>query len=335
MSRALRIGALCIAAAAGIGATSPEPAYTIVELGYLGGTYTQPYAINDRRQVVGVSTAADGFIRAFIWQNGAMRDLGLLPDGLAAAARSINVFGDVVGAGTTLSNEFSPQAILWRRTGEVVPLGLLPGGFASQAFAINDWGLIAGVADDGVTTEATVWLNGTARMLGGLPGFVGYSEAADVNNLGQVVGHSLMDGIHSRATLWRAGRIIDLGTLPGDNHSQAFAINDRGQVVGYSANIEASTGRYFLWENGAMRELAAPTGGPVVGVSDINLFGVIGVQAGAPPRAALLSAGRLLKLPLLPGQQVSSVAGINNRGDAVGTQGNTVGVPSVIWLRRS
>ena len=60
------------------------------------------------------------------------------------------------------------------------------------------------------------------------------------------------------------------------------------------------------------------------------------VSAGTtPPQAALFSLGRVLRLPLLPGQEFSAVSGINNRGDAVGSQGNTVGVPSVIWLRRS
>jgi probable HAF family extracellular repeat protein len=335
MSRFLRIAAFCIAAAAALGANSREPAYTIVELGFLGGDWTQPYAINDRRQVVGVSTAADGYIHPFLWENGAMRDLGLLPDGLAAEARDINVFGDAVGSGTTLSNEYFPRAILWRRTGEVVPLGTFPGGLSSQAFAINDWGLVAGYADDGVSTEATVWLNGTPLMLGALPGGVGHSEAVDVNNLGQAVGRTVMDSIHSRATLWWGDRIVDLGVLPGDNHSEAYAINDRGQVVGYSANVEASTGRYFLWEHGTMRELVARSGEPISSASDINLFGVMATTVGAGPRqAALFSHGQVMKLPLVAGQTDSAVTGINNRGDAVGAQGTTAGVPSVVWLRR-
>jgi probable HAF family extracellular repeat protein len=337
MSRILRIGALSIAAVAGIAATPSEPAYTIVELGTLGGTWTQPYAINDRRQVVGVSTAENGYIRAFIWENGVMRDLGLLPDGLGAEARSINIFGDVVGSGTTITNEYFPQAILWRRNGQQVPLGRIPGGFSSQAYAINDWGLIAGFADDGVTNQATVWFNGTARMLGALPGSIGYSDAVDVNNLGQVVGRSLMaDAVHSRGTLWWGDRIIDLGVLPGDNHSQAHAINDRGQVVGYSANIEASTGRYFLWQNGVMRELTAASGEAIAGVADINVFGVMGVHVGsARPDAALLSLGRLFMLPISPGLDFSTIAGINSRGDAVGAQGSdTTGLSPAVWLRR-
>jgi hypothetical protein len=105
--------------------------------------------------------------------------------------------------------------------------------------------------------------------------------------------------------------------------------------VGYSANIEASTGRYFLWEHGTMRELVARPGEPIFRVSDINLFGVIAATVGAGPRqAALLSRGQVMKLPLPAGQTDSAVNAINNRGDAVGTQGTTAGVPPVVWLRR-
>jgi uncharacterized membrane protein len=91
-----------------------------------------------------------------------------------------------------------------------------------------------------------------------------------------------------------------------------------------------------VWENGVMRELTAASGEAIAGVADINLFGVMGVQAGTPrPQAALLSLGRLLKLPLSTGETFSSVFGINNRGDAVGGQGNdTTGASPAIWLRK-
>ena len=51
-----------------------------------GSTGTVPNAINDRRQVVGVSAGPDWHYRAFLWENGAMRDLGLPPAGDAAEA---------------------------------------------------------------------------------------------------------------------------------------------------------------------------------------------------------------------------------------------------------
>jgi uncharacterized membrane protein len=51
---------------------------------------------------------------------------------------------------------------------------------------------------------------------------------------GKVVGFSAF-GDTQVATEWSNGQVIDLGGLPGFNSSEAFGINDAGQVVGFSA----------------------------------------------------------------------------------------------------
>ena len=335
MSRILRIGALGLVALTAIAAAPAELPYTIVELGHLGGNYTQPLAINDRRQVVGVSAAADGASHPFLWQNGVMTDLGLLSDGISAAAEDINYVGDVVGAGTTESFPYQPRAVLWRR-GQVIPLPLLAGGTGSQAFAINDWGLIAGVADDGQANQATVWLRGTPIPLEGLPSPFGPNGwATDVNNLGQVVGYAYVGSPSTRAVLWRQGRPVDLGTLPGDDFSAAHAINDRGQIVGISGNLGASTERAFLWENGVMRALPTPPDATYSQAADINVFGVATGVVGTPrPQAVLFSRGQVVRLPSLPGTVLSIPNDMNNLGDVVGYISTDAGSPGVVWLRR-
>jgi probable HAF family extracellular repeat protein len=53
-----------------------------------------------------------------------------------------------------------------------------------------------------------------------------------------------------------------LGTLPGDVSSGAKDINNKGQVVGQSCDINQNC-RAFLWQNGMMTDLntLVPGGG--------------------------------------------------------------------------
>jgi len=88
------------------------------------------------------------------------------------------------------------------------------------------------------------------------------SEAAGVNNPGEVVGSSTTAAGVSHAFLYRNGLMFDLGTLPGGSASQATAINDRGDIVGYSA-VNAYGPEFreriqgFAWADGTMRTLGA------------------------------------------------------------------------------
>src|SRR5262249_25532480 len=61
-------------------------------------------------------------------------------------------------------------------------------------------------------------------------------------------------GQYERAFIWQGGVMTDLGALTGDLSSRAADINDRGQVVGRSAN-QLGQGRAFLWEGGVMTDL--------------------------------------------------------------------------------
>ena len=48
--------------------------------------------------------------------------------------------------------------------------------------------------------------------------------------------------------------ITDLGTLPGGNESVAVAVNERGEIVGWSATTR-SDAHGFYWQEGKMRDL--------------------------------------------------------------------------------
>ena len=80
---------------------------SMIELGTLPGHSSSiAYAVNDHDQVVGVSReTASGPGRPFLWQNGAMTDLGLLSDG-HGIARDINNSGHIVGS--------APTPFLWK-----------------------------------------------------------------------------------------------------------------------------------------------------------------------------------------------------------------------------
>ena len=90
--------------------------------------------------------------------------------------------------------------------------------------------------------------------------------------------------------------MTDLGTL-GGTRSVAVAINDRGQVVGWS-ETPAGVTHAVLWEAGSMTDLGAPTGGWSQ-ASGINARGQI--VGGLGDHAAIWEAGKVTDLGGLGG----------------------------------
>jgi probable HAF family extracellular repeat protein len=99
----------------GFGATSPDDVdgnfleafiWTkengIQPLGFLpGDVHSEAYGINEKRQVVGLSCDVNGACRAFIWDNGMMKDLNDLKSASYTSkleqARDINEAGEIAG----------------------------------------------------------------------------------------------------------------------------------------------------------------------------------------------------------------------------------------------
>ena len=241
----------------------------ITDLGTLEGGYESlANDINNRGQVVGNSQNAipDSFgyggvqLRAVLWQNGTIQDLGTLGTGNDAITSLVNDRGQIAGWSYTNSTANVATGIptqdpyLWHH-GEMLDLGTL-GGTVGAPNALNSRGQVAGVSNlaGDTTAHPFRWTEAEGmKDLGTLGGTFG--DAFWINEAGEVVGlASLPSDQVFHAFLWKDGVMTDLGTLDGDLTSDAIGINSRGQVVGSSGSPNSSV-RGFLWENGSMYDL--------------------------------------------------------------------------------
>jgi probable HAF family extracellular repeat protein len=103
--------------------------------------------------------------------------------------------------------------------------------------------------------------------------------AFQINDRGQAVGEAentthdptciAPQVLQFRPVIWDEGNIQELPTFPGDPDGIAFAINDRGQAVGVSADCSLTPGHALLWKNGKATEMGT-LGGLARAPSDIN-----------------------------------------------------------------
>lgn len=311
----------------------------IADLGTLGGNESSAQSINDFGQVVGgaLTITPDPFAnellnagsaapsgafvpcqgltfafcslavpgatetRAFIWQNGFMRDLGTL-GGPDSTAWINNDRGEVAGWSFTsfVANASSGvptvDPFFWSpRDGKMTDLGGLGGTYGYTTW-LNNQGQVVGASNvlGDQTQHPYIWSKSQGMvdlfLNGGLGGNFGYPDW--VNDAGEVVGFATIPGDQDgHAFLWRNGEMTDLGTIGTDPDSEAHSINSEGQIVGASLSLAQDKNLHgFLWENG----------GPIV---DLNTL-------------------------VLPGTGTHVVTGqfINDRGEIACT-GKTVAIP--------
>lgn len=317
------------------------PAYTITDLGTLGGDSSQAFGINNSGQVTGGSTIANGRSRAFIWDRATgMQDLGTLGGDISSIGTGINDSGQVTGESTTADRR--SRAFIWGRATDMQDLGTLSNG-STAGNGINDIGQVTGFSETaGGRRHAFVWDRATGiRNLGTLPdGFS--STGIDINNSGQVTGSSTApspneDPIQSAnfAILWDSVTgMQNLGTIgrdPSADFSIGTGINDSGQVTGGSNFTEGNFETHaFLWDPvTGMRDLGTlPNRGFNVG-NGINASGqVTGLSGGEPgvdidPHAFLWDGMSMLDLNDLidpgSGWNLFTGNGINDAGQITGS----------------
>lgn len=253
---------------------SAQATYTVTDLGQLS-----PKAINSWAQVVGNYNN-----QAYIWNFGQTRALGKLSGGKYSSAVAINDFGVVAGTadgrGTVVSMPGKPfetkecndltQPFVWTFSGGMKGLGAVGDpnylpvwcGLPFDASDINDLGQVVGflAGSYNETQWGFVWTTAQHMKLFGGSWVPTFAQA--INDSGEIVGQNSVDdgngttALIGHATSWKNGVATDLGTLGGgpdvlDFASAANGVNDRGQVVGWSAtnpvSFEGSPVHAVIW----------------------------------------------------------------------------------------
>jgi probable HAF family extracellular repeat protein len=182
----------------------------MTDIGDLGGDRSNANAINEQGQVVGwADTNESGINHAFVWEDGVMTDLGVLPDEEESAAYDINENGQICGASSHTLNQYPFPTYV----------------------------------------TACVWDGDEIIEIGKLPGYTRNNAAGGINDQGQVVGYSSDNGNNPHAFIWEDGELTDLNSLlpsgSGWELKSAADINEEGKIVGYG-KYNGETHGYLL-----------------------------------------------------------------------------------------
>lgn len=177
------------------------------------------------------------------------------------------------------------------------------------------------IALTAVGVVAVAGMAAAAGEISMLPSFGGWASFAyDINEAGEVVGEAYLAGDEfAHAVLWVDGVPTDLGAIEGN--SAAWAINNGGQIVGWSDTSLLSTA--MLWENGSWTDLGADMNAAGSSVAwDITESGVVVGQAsldgGFPAGFIWSGAGTGVNEGTPDGYNGGANKGVNEAGYTVG-----------------
>lgn len=133
-------------------------------------------------------------------------------------------------------------------------------------------------------------------------------------------------------------RVAHLGVLPGASFSQAWAINDHGEIAGSSGLAEGVDQHAVLWRDGEWVDLGALPGHAYSLATDINKRGVVTGASRSTvtdTTAVLWDRGAIIELGTLPGGGYSSADAINDKEVVAGVATSASGqVHLVRWDNR-
>ena len=141
------------------------------------------YAVNERDQVTGKIDIGNR-MRAFLWDNGTLRDIGHL-GGFESYGNDINDHPSPMIVGHSVDQASQVRAFVWR-DGVMRGLPHLPGENRSSASGVNNGGDIVGASGD----RAVIWRNERVydlnRLLTRSPA-ERLTVAVEINNRGQIL----------------------------------------------------------------------------------------------------------------------------------------------------
>jgi probable HAF family extracellular repeat protein len=183
----------------------------MIGLGCLYGTGADSWAtaINDNGVIVGASYpglawggAANPGPHAFVYSNGTMKDLGIIPGtpgNSGSQATAINNAGTIVGYAEINTTSGTSDPVMWDPDGTIHDLGSLPGGYPDSGGA-----------------------------------------AYGINNANQVVGSAYNASGDQVGMIYERGQMLDLNTLidqtTGWNIDSAIAISNTGVILAEADN---------------------------------------------------------------------------------------------------
>lgn len=317
-------GVLAVSVGAAPQAKGPSPAaYTVTDIGTLGGTYSFAYSINDSGMVAGGAATASQSDpamvaqTAFYWAGGQPISLGNLGGTVCPACNSE---GSAVSA--------SGMAALLSETAT---------SYGSQGEDFCEFG-------NHRQCLAAVWRNGTLTALPTLPG--GNNSAVFfVNSMGEAVGVSEIASTDADcatpfqthrfvAAKWSPkGMVTALAPLPGDTVSFAFMNNNVGEAVGMSGQCSNVVLPPFapgspiaphavFWDaSGTPHDLGNPPGSVGVynvasGMNDQGQVAINSIMSDGTVHAFLWSDGAARDLGTYPaGAPVTFIPCCNNVND--------------------
>lgn len=322
---------LPLAGTVGLPTVFAAPSATIVDLGTLGGPTSAATAINASGEVAGYATTVDGATHAFLYDGKVLHDLGTL-GGADSMATALNSRGEVAGTFGSYGKPFGPahqsaKPHAFFYDGQAMhDLGTL-GGPTSNAVGVNADGQVAGFSTVDANSKALhafLYDGKTLHDLGVLAG--NFSAAAGISRTGEVAGTTLVAGGVEHAFRDDGKGMRDLGTLPGGRSSIAAAISSTGRVVGMAASAYGPN-HAFISDGSGLRDLGT-LGGAISAATAINasnqVVGYSYLRTAAVTHAVFWSAsGGMLDLnrmlPANSGWELTYAAGINDRGQIVGT----------------